>query len=259
MTRLFLIVVLAGALLLGGADPDPGDLNPPVAVTLTANITTPERAALEARLKAYPQVVRVETVNQKVALAKLKLALKDDAEMLAALDRIDLAKMPVVLDVVFRHRAAAERFAASDGPAELRGMPGVDQVSIQLHESPPAVSKCMEGPKSMLGAPDIRTVTTFLSRDVDETDKRAVEQRLRAVPGAVSVTLTTKQQAWEKYQELFRDMREAPKAEPGDLPESWVLTLESREDLRMFHRDNLSEAVCRMPGVESVVVPPMGE
>jgi cell division protein FtsX len=254
--RVLLLVALLGALALGGDDPDPGNLNPAPSVLLEEDVTPAERAAVVARLRALPGVVRVETLDQAAEIARLKAGLADQPDIVARLNEVDPETLPERIEFQFRNRAATQRFAASDGPDQLRLIAGVDLVAIPMRKAGESVSECTMSPEQMYGAPEVLVVKVLHSMDASEAEKRAVAERLRATPGATRVDFRTRDQAYAEYLKLREEVPNAPATEPGNLPDGWTLTLRDRAAVYRAVDDKLAEQVCRMPGVAAVVVPP---
>lgn len=257
MGRLFLIVALAGAMFLGGSDPDPGPYNASPSVTLMSDATPEQVAAVEAKVRAIPRVLDVVRLDGPEQLAAMKETWKDDPDMLAQLSEVDPAHLPWQIAFKFRDRAATLRhFTETTVPAELRRMPGVDGVGVPMRTGNRSVSECMVGPDRLPGAPESLTVKAFLAMDATDDEKQALRERLERVPGARSVTLTSREQALAEYRELLETVPDGPNAKAEDLPESWVLKVGDYDDVRAAQEAGLREELCRMTGVNAVLVPP---
>ncbi|MEE6259344.1 permease-like cell division protein FtsX [Plantactinospora sonchi] len=99
-------------------------------------------------------------------------------------------------------------------------------------------------------------ISVFLAGDVTEQQKQAIETRLRAVPGAVEVTLSTREQAYQRFKELFKDQPELlAQVNPESLPESLVLTVRDRDAFDRAAASPLRTELGQLPGVDDVVFP----
>jgi FtsX extracellular domain len=97
-------------------------------------------------------------------------------------------------------------------------------------------------------------ITVHLLDGISSSERQAIGERLRRHPGATKITFETKEEAANRFAELFKDQPELiENIDPGVLPESWrVLVPEGSETLR------LDTELSAMPGVRSVSVAPPG-
>jgi cell division protein FtsX len=93
-------------------------------------------------------------------------------------------------------------------------------------------------------------VTVFLDRDITADQKAAVESALSGLHPVNGVIFESREQAWARFQELFKDRPELiNSAKPEHLPESFRLTTAGRE----FDCPALAR-VRELPGVDQISV-----
>jgi cell division protein FtsX len=74
--------------------------------------------------------------------------------------------------------------------------------------------------------PDPLGLVVYLRSDVTTAQKKAIEARLRALPNLVRLSFETKEQAYQRFKEIFKDEPElVEQVQPGNLPESFQITL----------------------------------
>jgi cell division protein FtsX len=95
-------------------------------------------------------------------------------------------------------------------------------------------------------------VAVFLRNDVTEPQKQAIEARLHTVPSAAGVTFQTREEAYARFKETFKDSPELiATITPEALPESFRFTLADRAAAEPI----LAE-LRQLPGVDEVTMPP---
>lgn len=95
-------------------------------------------------------------------------------------------------------------------------------------------------------------VSVFLRDDATEAQRQAVEETLRAAPGASGITFETREQAYERFAELFQDQPELVEdVAPEMLPESFRFEMADRAAA-----ESLATELQELPGVEEVIVMP---
>jgi cell division transport system permease protein len=101
-------------------------------------------------------------------------------------------------------------------------------------------------------SPALIRVAVFLRDGVTEPQKQAIEARLRAVPRANGLHFETREQAYERFKETFKDSPDlVAQTKPEDLPESFRITLTDRAAA-----DPIMAELRRLPGVDEVVTAP---
>ncbi|MEO3742739.1 permease-like cell division protein FtsX [Plantactinospora sp. B5E13] len=109
-----------------------------------------------------------------------------------------------------------------------------------------------DGPPTEPAAP----ISVFLTEDVTEQQKQAIEARLRAVPGATEVRFESREQAYQRFKELFKDRPEMlAQVNPESLPESLMLTVRDRAAFDRAAASPLRTELLALPGVDDVVLP----
>jgi len=239
-TALFVVVVLAAGLVGCGSRPAPvSSPADPVNITvyLWDDVTGPQKQAIEAKLRALPGAAGVTFQTGEQIYQRMKEAFKDHPNLFELTGPEDL---PASFEARLASRAAAE-----PSLAELRRLPGVDQVDVP--PPPPPTSK----PAPASSRPDPMNIPVTVRDDATGSQKRAIEAKLRALPGAAGVTFQTREQAYQRFKEAFKD-------DPGlvagarlaDFDESFEVRLAS---LAAAEAD-LAE-LRQVPGVERVGLP----
>lgn len=109
-----------------------------------------------------------------------------------------------------------------------------------------------DGPPTEPAAP----ISVFLNEDATEQQKQAIETRLRAVPGATEVRFESREQAYQRFKELFKDQPDLlAQVNPDSLPESLVLTVRDRAAFDSAAASPLRTELLALPGVDDVVLP----
>src|SRR4051794_32858631 len=68
--------------------------------------------------------------------------------------------------------------------------------------------------------------TVFLNQDATVAQRDGVEQRLRVMPGVTGVTFETREEAYERFKEQFKDRPDlVASTRPESLPESFHATI----------------------------------
>jgi len=231
---LFVVVLLAVGLAGCGSRPAPvSSPADPVNITvwLRDDVTEPQKQAIEAKLRALPGAAGVTFLTGEQVYQRLKKAFKDDPDLFELTGPEDL---PASFQARLASRAAAEASSA-----ELRQLPGVEQV--QVPPPPPEPVRASSRPVPM-------NVPVTVRDDATGSQKRAIEARLRALPGAAGVTFRTREQAYQRFKETFKDQPElVAGARLEDFHESFEVRL---ADLAAAEA-GLAE-LRRLPGVERV-------
>ncbi|WP_422772005.1 permease-like cell division protein FtsX [Plantactinospora sp. WMMC1484] len=260
-TTLVLVTLLAAG--LAGCRPDPAERvnrpNGPISVFLSHDATPEQKQAVEERLRGVPDAAEVTFQDREQAYARVKDLARDDPELL---DSVRPENLPESFLLTLRDRAAFDRTV--DGPLldELRAMPGVEDVSYPEDGPPPTPPRaapttddCAWGSlKPVPAHGDWREIWVYLSRTITESERQAIEARLRALPDVVTVKLD-------------------PRDEPGATPESdgsgspapvlpakqsdsYLVELADQAAANRVADSDLDAELCRLSGVTRVVLPP---
>lgn len=96
-------------------------------------------------------------------------------------------------------------------------------------------------------------ISVILRDDATEAQRQAIEERLRAAPGASGIAFTTREQAYERFKELFEDQPELVEdVAPETLPESFRFEMADRAAA-----ESLAAELQDLPGVDEVTMLPM--
>jgi cell division transport system permease protein len=91
-------------------------------------------------------------------------------------------------------------------------------------------------------------VSVFLTKDVTQPERDAIRQELDQLPEVKQVYYESKQQAYLRFKQQFKDVKSLVKSTPPDaLPESFRVQLKDPQKYLV-----VSSAVQRMPGVDEV-------
>jgi cell division transport system permease protein len=91
-------------------------------------------------------------------------------------------------------------------------------------------------------------VSVFLTKDVTQPERDAIRQELVQLPEVKQVYYESKQQAYLRFKQQFKDVKSLVKSTPPDaLPESFRVQLKDPQKYLV-----VSSAVQRMPGVDEV-------
>ncbi|MEE6311329.1 permease-like cell division protein FtsX [Plantactinospora veratri] len=258
VTTLVLMALLASG--LAGCRPDPVErVNPPITVFLTADVTPEQKQAVQERLRGVPDAAEVSFRSREQAYADIKEQLADNPDLL---DGVRADKLPESFRLTLRDRDAFDRAVAGPLVAELRELPGVDDVVYYQGgsgptppPSAPAVQSCAWG--SLSPAPkkgDWREIWVYLSRTISESERQAVEAKLRALPDVVAVRLEPRDDT---------DGTTGPERTGSATPmlpprrhDLYQVELADQAAADRVATSELDAELCRLPGVARVVLPP---
>jgi len=253
------LVALLGTGLAGCTSDRADKPNPPISVFLEADVTEQQRQAVEARLRAVPDAAEVVFESGEEAYARFKEVFKDDPELV---ENVRPDSLPASFILTMRDGDAFAR--AISGPLldELRAMSGVGDVVYSKGSPPPSPPQrecLMKNPE--LDGPvqtDWQEISVFLTDEVTDAEKQAIEARLRAaVPGAPDIRLETREEAAERFREIFKDRPElVGSGRPEMLPESYRVRMTDPAVVAAVADSDLGSELCRMPGVDQVAIPP---
>ncbi|MBE1486750.1 permease-like cell division protein FtsX [Plantactinospora soyae] len=232
----------------------------PIAVFLMADATEQQKQAVEARLRAVPGMADVVFESSEEAYARYMEMVKDIPD---APKDVEVDQLPESFRLILRNRAAFDRAVAGPLRAELRLLPGVDDIVYLGMPKHTSVSQCVTdlpavpSPPGLPDTLDRLEVRVFLGANLGDAERQAIEARLRAVPGAAGVRLETREQAAERFRELFKDVPElVGLGRPELLNESFLLRLADEDALGRAADADLDTELCRLPGVDQVHIPP---
>lgn len=95
-------------------------------------------------------------------------------------------------------------------------------------------------------------VAVYLRGDATEAQRRAIEATLTATPGVHGVTFETREQAYERFKELFEDSPELVEAVTAEaFPETFRFTVAGRTAA-----ETIVAELEEMPGVDEVIMLP---
>ncbi|MFC4020411.1 permease-like cell division protein FtsX [Micromonospora sp. GCM10011542] len=248
-------IVLVVVLLSGCTDtPRPEDRpeNLTVSVFLTSDATAPQTRAIEDRLRAVPDVTSVRFLDQAAAYEKFT---KDSPELM---DSIRSEQLPTSFELGLVDRQAFDRSYRGPLRADLRQLPGVDQVIFRGKPTQASVADCVSERRTAPVAPETLDIDVFLTDGTTDLEKQAIEARLRAIPGGGAVTIRSREESYQRAKAMYEDIRPEifASAKPEDLPEVLVLTMTDREAAYRANDQKVDEQVCRLVGVDHVLIPP---
>lgn len=94
-------------------------------------------------------------------------------------------------------------------------------------------------------------VVVFLRDGSTAPQRQAIEARLRAIPGATAVHFETREDAYRRFLEAFKDSPDVVRGVmPADLPESFRLRVPDRTAA-----EKLVPELRTLPGVQDATVP----
>ncbi|MGC1210476.1 MAG: permease-like cell division protein FtsX [Micromonospora sp.] len=227
-----------------------------VAVFLTAEATEPQTRAVEDRLRSVSDVTDFRFVDHAAAYEKMKTMFKDKPELV---ESVKPDQLPESFEFKLPNRTAFERTYRGPLRADLRQLPGVDSVIFRGKPSQKSMSECVSEELRIAPVPPVKLeIDVFLTDGTTDAEKQAIEARLLAIPGAGEVTFRSRQEGYERTKELLKDVHPQvmASAKPEDLPEALVLTITDRELAYQATDQKVDEQLCRMPGVDQVLVPP---
>jgi len=241
---LFVVVLLAVGLAGCGSRPAPvSSPADPVKITvyLQDDVTELQKQAIEAKLRALPGAAGVTFQTGEQVYQRLKEDFKDHPNLFELTGPEDL---PASFEARLASRAAAE-----PGLAELRRLPGVDQVDVPPPPPPPSPPTSKPAPAS--SRPDPMNIPVTVRDNATGSQKRAIEARLRALPGAAGVTFQTREQAYQRFKEAFKDDPDlVAGARLADFDESFEVRLAS-----LAAAEAGLVKLRQLPGVDRVGVP----
>jgi cell division transport system permease protein len=125
-------------------------------------------------------------------------------------------------------------------------------VAVNMATAPPSVPTAMSlatrpGCSQPVEVAD--EIAVFLRHDVTDRQRADLDESLRSDPRVRQVRFETREAAYEKFKQMYRDAPDLVAAvKPAQLPESFRVTLAEREE-----RLPMQEELQRRPGVEIVV------
>lgn len=226
-----------------------------VSVFLDVDATPEQSKAIEDRLRAVPDIVDLSFVSRQAAYEKIRADMADRPDLLEA---VKPEQMPESWALTVAGRPAFERLYRGPLRGDLRQLDGVESVVFRGKKTQASMTDCVMKARTMVDPAPQLDIAVFLTMDASEKEKQAIESRLRAVPGASVVRLRSREEGYEILKETYEDVasRIAASAEPKDLPEVLVLTMADRPAVFRANDDRVDEQLCRMVGVDRVIVPP---
>ncbi|MEH0983357.1 permease-like cell division protein FtsX [Micromonospora sp. CPCC 205556] len=255
-----LLVGLLTAAQLSGCTPGETPIedrpeNLTVAVFLDPEATASQTSAVETRLRAVPDITDLTFVDHQQAYEAMRKDLADEPDLL---DSVKPESLPESFRFRLPDRAAFEHTYSGPLRADLRALDGVDSVVFRGKKIQESVKDCVVDYGGRVATHVVLDVDVFLTDGASAREKQAIEARLRAVPGASGVRLRSREEGYERLKEMYQDIKPeiVASAKPADLPEVLVLTLADRPAVVRANDEKLAEQVCRLPGVDHVLVPP---
>jgi cell division protein FtsX len=228
-----------------------------VTVFLATDATEAQTKAVEQRLRAVPDAAGLRFVDHAAAYEKMKTMYEDSPDLL---DSVKPEQLPASFEFNLPSRAAFERTYQGPLRADLRQLPGVDSVVFRGKPMQAPMSKCVMGIRSAPAStvPDKREIDVFLTKGATSAGKQAIEARVRAIPGAAGVTFQSKEESYARAKDLFKGVRPnvVASGKPEDMPEVLSLTMVDRKSVFRANDDRVDEQLCRMIGVDHVLIPP---
>jgi hypothetical protein len=205
-------------------------------IYMKLDATRAERDAVETRLR---ELNLDPTVVDRAEAWRLFQAVYCDEPDLVA--RTRPGQMPEYLIVTLDNQALFDSVQQS-----VQSMPAVDaMVDLSPGEGSTNWSGCSTPPVSSDG----RRVTVFLRPEVTDEQREAIAAELRSLPGIASFDFANRQQAYERFTEIYSCVPELVEAtRPESLPESFQVTLTDPSA-----GETVKAVVGRMPGVDAVV------
>lgn len=250
---------------LSGCTSDPTDeINPTVAVFLTSDVTEQQKQAIEARLRAVPDAAEVTFVSSEQAYQEVKERLKGDPELL---DSIDAEHMPQSFRLTLRDRDAFDRAAAGPLRTELGALPGVHEVIFpSTNPTPPPSPSPTPSPtpnrcdtvelSKASEKTDWLDVWVYLTYEITESEKQAVEAKLRTIPGIAQLRLKTSEEAARGFKDLTKDIPAMSESNrPERFTESYEVKLADQAAVAWVADSEIDVELCQLSGVTRVVVP----
>ncbi len=128
MRRLTLLVLVLAVVGLGACTSDALDETqkvPDISVYLKDDLSGPQKKDIEAMLRAMPGAATVTFISRDVTYREIEERLKDDPTLLKRISREDL---PESFRITMKDRAAFDRAKIGSFEADLRQLPGVEDV-----------------------------------------------------------------------------------------------------------------------------------
>ncbi|MEH1054337.1 permease-like cell division protein FtsX [Micromonospora sp. CPCC 206171] len=253
-----LAALLAAALLsgcTGGPSAEDRPVNLKARVFLSTDASDAQAKAVETHLRGVPDITGLTFITRELAYERMRADLKDRPDLLETLTP---GHMPQSYEFTMPTRRIFERTYQGPLRGELRKLDGVDSIVFPGRKSQPSVDECVMSVRTAADPAPKLDIVVFLMNEASEAERQAVQSRLRAVPGASDVRLRSREEGYEILKESYRDVAPeiAASAKPEDLPEALVLTMVDRDAVFRANDDRIDEQVCRLTGVERVIVPP---
>ncbi|MDQ7908268.1 permease-like cell division protein FtsX [Phytohabitans sp. ZYX-F-186] len=125
-------------------------------------------------------------------------------------------------------------------------------VAVNLATAPPSIPTAMSlaiGPGCSQPVEVVDEIAVFLRHDVTDRQLADLDESLRSDPRVRQVRFQTREAAYEKFKEMYRDAPDLIAAvKPRQIPESFRVTLAQPEQ-----SPPMEEELRRRPGVEAVV------
>lgn len=251
-----LVVVPLSACTAGETRPEDRPENLAVTVFLTTDSTEAQTKAVEDQLRGVADATDLHFVDHAAAYEKMKTMFKDNPELV---ESVKPDRLPESFELKLPSRTAFERTYRGPLRADLRQLPAVDSVIFRGKPTQKSMDECVSEELRIAPVPPVKLeIDVFLTDGTTDAEKQAIEARLRAIPGAGEVTFRSKQEGYERTKELLKDVRPEimASAKPEDLPEAMILTMTDRELAYRANNQRVDEQLCRMLGVDQVLVPP---
>lgn len=177
-----LLAVLLAATLTGCGD-EVAKADP---VTLTAflnsAVTAGQRNAVERRMQAVPTARDVTRTSKEQAYARFKELYKNSPDLVA---QTKPDALPESFSATVANGAYAEAAAAA-----IRALPGVDDMNLA------------PGPGSEKAK--YTGIVVYLKDDVTKGERDQIRTKIRAVPGIMESKYESKNEAYDRFQDVFR-------------------------------------------------------
>lgn len=251
-----LVVVQLSACTAGEPRPEDRPENLAVTVFLTTDAAEAQIKAVEDRLRSVSDITDLRFVDHAAAYEKMKTMFKDNPELV---ESVKPDRLPESFELKLPNRAAFERTYRGPLRADLRQLSAVDSIIFRGKPTQKSMDECVSEELRTAPVPPVKLeIDVFLTDGTTDAEKQAIEARLRTIPGAGEFRFRSKQEGYERTKELLKDVRPEimASAKPEDLPEAMVLTMTDRELAYRANDQRADEQLCRMLGVDQVLVPP---
>lgn len=95
-------------------------------------------------------------------------------------------------------------------------------------------------------------VVVYLVDDITMTHKQAIESALRTIPHAIGITFETREQAYQRFKELYKESPEMVEAvRPDDMSASFRFSLTNVSETEA---ESIMSDLRNLPGVKAVDV-----